>query len=200
MPDPDLERLGFQLDRLWEASGACNVQLSGGEPTLRDDLPALVGLARRKGFAFIQVNSNGLRLGRDPGYVRALAEAGLDSVYLQFDGADDDVYRALRGRPCLDDKLRAVKACARGRAWARCWWPPWSGASIWTNWAILLRLALELGPSVRGLHLQPAAWFGRFPSGMSAAAPRVTLPETMRALAGQSGRSAVRHRFSPARL
>ena len=185
MPDPDLERLGFQLDRLWEASGACNVQLSGGEPTLRDDLPALVGLARRKGFAFIQVNSNGLRLGRDPGYARALAEAGLDSVYLQFDGADDDVYRALRGRPCLDDKLRAVKACAGAGLGVVLVATVVRGVNL-DKLGDLLRLALELGPSVRGLHLQPAASFGRFPWD-AAAAPRVTLPETMRALAGQSG-------------
>ncbi len=185
MPDPDLERLGFQLDRLWDASGSCNVQLSGGEPTLREDLPALVDLARRKGFAFIQVNSNGLRLGREPGYARALAEAGLDSVYLQFDGGDDDVYRALRGRACLDDKLRAVTACAGAGLGVVLVATVVRGVNL-DKLGALLRLALELEPAVRGLHLQPAASFGRFPWD-AAAAPRVTLPETMRALAGQSG-------------
>lgn len=184
-PDPDLTRLGFQLDRLWEASGACNVQLSGGEPTLRDDLPAIVGLARRKGFAFLQVNSNGLRLGREPGYARALAAAGLDSVYLQFDGADDDVYRALRGRACLDAKRRAVAACADAGLGVVLVATVVRGVNL-DKLGELLRLALDLGPAVRGLHLQPAASFGRFPWDADAA-PRVTLPETMRALAGQSG-------------
>lgn len=184
-PDPDLERIGFQLDRLWEASGACNVQFSGGEPTLRDDLPALVGLARRKGFTFIQVNSNGLRLGREAHYAHALAEAGLDSVYLQFDGADDEVYRALRGRACLDDKKRAVATCADAGLGVVLVATVVRGVNL-NKLGELLRLALDLGPAVRGLHLQPAASFGRFPWDPDSA-PRVTLPETMRALAAQSG-------------
>lgn len=184
-PDPDCARLGFQLDRLWEASGACNVQFSGGEPTVRDDLPAIVGMARRKGFPFIQINSNGLRLGREPGYTRALAGAGLDSVYLQFDGADDDVYRVLRGRACLEAKRGAVAACADAGLGVVLVATVVRGVNL-DRLGDLLRLALDLGPAVRGLHLQPAASFGRYPWDADAA-PRVTLPETMRALAGQSG-------------
>lgn len=34
--------------------------LSGGEPTVRDDLPKIIEMGRRKGFAFIQLNTNGL--------------------------------------------------------------------------------------------------------------------------------------------
>src|SRR6185369_5972311 len=45
------------------------VQLSGGEPTVRDDLPAVIALGRELGFSFIQLNSNGVRLAADPGYV-----------------------------------------------------------------------------------------------------------------------------------
>lgn len=48
----------------------------------------------------------------------------------------------------------------------------------------LLRLALELGPTVRGLHVQPAAFFGRYPWSLGAA-PRCTLPEVMGALAAR---------------
>jgi uncharacterized radical SAM superfamily Fe-S cluster-containing enzyme len=44
------------------------------------------------------VNTNGLRLASDPAYVAALKEAGLASVFLQFDGTDDAIYRRLRGR------------------------------------------------------------------------------------------------------
>lgn len=183
--DPPLERIAFQLERLWRASGACNVQLSGGEPTLRDDLPAIVAGARQRGFTFVQLNTNGLRLGRQPDYARTLAEAGLDSVYLQFDGPDDDVCRAIRGRPCLTDKLAAVRACAEAGLGVVLVATLVRGVNL-DKVGALLQKALELGPAVRGLHLQPAASFGRFPWQLQAA-PRVTLPEVMGALAAQSG-------------
>ena len=38
--------MAFQLDSLRRASPGCNVQLSGGEPTVRDDLPAIIRMAR----------------------------------------------------------------------------------------------------------------------------------------------------------
>ena len=106
-PEPSLERIAFQMDRLRQASGACNVQLSGGEPTVRDDLPEIIRMAKARGFALIQCNTNGLRLGTEPGYAASLREAGLDSVYLQCDAADDAAHEILRGRRCLPDVIGA---------------------------------------------------------------------------------------------
>ena len=96
--DPPLASMHRRLERAMAAVGPTNLQLSGGEPTLRDDLPEIVEVARRVGYAFIQVNTNGLRLAHDIEYAKRLKEAGLASVFFQFDGVDDAVYRALRGR------------------------------------------------------------------------------------------------------
>ena len=113
-PEPSLERIAFQMDRLRQASGACNVQLSGGEPTVRDDLPEIIHMAKARGFALIQCNTNGLRLGTEPGYAVSLREAGLDSVYLQCDAADDAAH---------EQSGRAAK-----RESGSCWWRPWRRA------------------------------------------------------------------------
>lgn len=99
-----LERIAFQMDRLRQASGACNVQLSGGEPTVRDDLPEIIRMAKARGFALIQCNTNGLRLGTEPGYAASLREAGLNSVYLQCDAADDAAHEILRGKALPSQK------------------------------------------------------------------------------------------------
>jgi 7,8-dihydro-6-hydroxymethylpterin dimethyltransferase len=53
--DPDLDTIAFWFRRAIDAAGSCNVQLSGGEPTLRDDLPEIVRIGRKIGFSFIQV-------------------------------------------------------------------------------------------------------------------------------------------------
>ena len=63
--DPSPDEVGRLLRRAQEAGPGSNIQFSGGEPTLRDDLPELVALGREIGFGFIQINTNGLRLGRD---------------------------------------------------------------------------------------------------------------------------------------
>lgn len=181
-PDPTLPGLLDRLRRLRAEAGACNVQFSGGEPTLCRDLPTLVAAAGQAGFPLVQVNSNGLRLAREPGYAETLAQAGLDSVFLQFDGPDQACL-ALRGRALLAEKLAAVRACAAaglGVVLVPTLVPGLNDGFL--GW--ILDRALELAPAVRGVHFQPAASFGRFP--WSPESPRLTLPEVLTALVAQS--------------
>lgn len=96
-PDPDLETVRGWYQRLLDVGGPYNIQLSGGEPTMRDDLPELVSMGRDMGFGFIQLNTNGLRLSREPQFLEDLKQAGLASLFLQFDGTQEEIYRKLRG-------------------------------------------------------------------------------------------------------
>ena len=75
-----------QYDFLMAHGGPFNIQLSGGEPTMRDDLPEIIHMGREKGFTFFQLNTNGIRLAREEGYAGKLKKAGLNTVFLQFDG------------------------------------------------------------------------------------------------------------------
>ncbi len=111
-PDPDLATIEGWYRMLLARNGPCNVQLSGGEPTVRADLPDIIRLGRELGFGFIQINTNGLRLAEDPAYAATLRAAGLSSVFLQFDGTEDGIYEALRGRPLLTQKIAAIENCA----------------------------------------------------------------------------------------
>lgn len=192
--DPSLAALTWRLERAMAAAGPCNLQLSGGEPTLRDDLPDIVEIARRVGYSFIQLNTNGLRLAADRGYADRLAAAGLSSVFLQFDGTDDQVYHRLRGRPLLERKLQAVaNAGAAGLGVVLV--PTLVGGVNTDSIGALLRQALALAPTVRGIHFQPFSQFGRFPD--QDVDRRVTLPEVMRALDAQTNGLVKVSDFSP---
>jgi len=193
--DPSLEKIAWLLERAMAAAGPCNLQLSGGEPTLRDDLPEIVETARRIGYSFIQLNTNGIRLATDKNYAQRLQAAGLSSVFLQFDGVDDGIYRTLRGRALLEQKLLAVRNA--GEAGIGVVLVPTLVRGVNTD-AIgaIVRQALHLAPIVRGIHFQPVSYFGRFP-GLLGDGDRFTLPELMRCLEGQTGGLLKLADFSP---
>lgn len=50
--EPSLEMIGNWYDEMIACGGPFNIQLSGGEPTMRDDLDAVIRLGREKGFTF----------------------------------------------------------------------------------------------------------------------------------------------------
>jgi uncharacterized radical SAM superfamily Fe-S cluster-containing enzyme len=182
--DPSLGKIAWLLERAMAAVGPSNLQLSGGEPTLRDDLSEIVEVARRIGYSFIQVNTNGLRLAADIDYGRRLQAAGLSSVFLQFDGVDDEIYRTLRGRALLDQKLQAVMNC--GRVGLGVVLVPTLVRGVNTDSiGAIVRQGLQMAPAVRGIHFQPVSYFGRFPE-RNGDEGRFTLPELMRCLEEQT--------------
>jgi uncharacterized radical SAM superfamily Fe-S cluster-containing enzyme len=185
VPDPSLENLAERFRTALRKSGPHNiVQLSGGEPTVRDDLPEIISLGRELGFPYIQLNSNGVRLAAEPGYAARLKDAGLFSVFLQFDGTQDSIYRAIRGRALLAEKLKAIDHCADAGLGIVLVPTIVRGVNDGDVGAIL-RLALELAPAVRGVHFQPAAYFGRHLTPPPAE-ERLTLPDLMRAIQQQT--------------
>jgi 7,8-dihydro-6-hydroxymethylpterin dimethyltransferase len=74
------------------------IQLSGGEPTLHPDFFAILDIVRSRPVRHVMINTNGLRIAREPDFVARLAEQkrGLE-VYLQFDSMRRDALMELRG-------------------------------------------------------------------------------------------------------
>lgn len=181
--DPNIEEIERQYDFLMAHGGPFNIQLSGGEPTLREDLPEIIWRGRQRGFTFFQLNTNGIRLAAEPDYAKSLKAAGLNTVFLQFDGMSDAVYEALRGRPLLREKLAAIESCAA------------AGLGIVLVPVIapgvneeeaggILRLAMTRMPYVRGVHFQPLSYFGR--CALKRAERPVTIPRMLRLIEKQT--------------
>jgi len=183
-PEPDLSTIEFWYRRLLEAGGPYNIQLSGGEPTLRDDLPDIAALGKSLGFEFIQLNTNGVRLAQDPGYVKRLKQAGLSSVFLQFDGTRDAIFQQMRGVKLLDRKRAAIEHCAAHDLGVVLVPTLVPGVNT-DDLGNIIDFALQYFPAVRGVHFQPVSYFGRYPQA-PADADRITIPEVMRAIEAQT--------------
>ncbi len=182
--DPDLATIEAWYRSLRSMGGPFNIQLSGGEPTVRDDLPAIVALARSVGFDFVQLNTNGVRIAQDEPYLVRLKQARLSCVFLQFDGISDSVYERLRGARLLEIKKAAIARCAEHGLGVVLVPTVVPGVNTEQLGAIL-RFALERAPTVRGVHFQPVSYFGRYPRPPTDA-QRITLPEVMTGIEAQT--------------
>jgi len=180
IPDPEITVIEEWYRLLLARGGSYNIQLSGGEPTVRDDLPEIISLGHSLGFNFIQLNTNGLRLAREPEFVQRLKEAGLNCVFLQFDGTREDIYQKVRGTALLELKKTAIKHCAEQEIGVVLVPTLVPGVNT-DNIGEIIQFAVDNLPNVRGVHFQPISYFGRYPE-LPSDAQRITIPEIMRAI------------------
>lgn len=160
--DPTMEEIEAMYDTIAAQVGLDGaVQITGGEPTCRKELPEIIHMGRDKGFWGIEINTNGLVIASRPGYLEDLFAAGLTGVYLSFDGLTGDVYEATCGRDILDAKLKVIERCRE------------VGIQVVLSIAVvagvnddqlgdLLRFGMENSDIVAGLAIQPAFTSGRF--------------------------------------
>jgi uncharacterized radical SAM superfamily Fe-S cluster-containing enzyme len=162
--DPSLARIEHLYDRLIELGEErkFNIQLSGGEPTVRDDLPEIIAMGKRKGFEYIQLNTNGRRLALEDSYAERIKEAGASVVFLQFDGLRDDIYEALRGAPMLDVKRKVIERCRRAGLPVTLVPTVLKDVNL-DNIGDMIRYMFDNLDVVKGIHFQPASFFGRHP-------------------------------------
>ncbi len=167
-----------------EGGKADVLQISGGEPTTHPEILDIIRLARRRGIRYVMLNTNGLRIAREPELAAALAEfhKGFE-VYLQFDGLTAGPHQALRGRD-----LRAVKARALDNLRAH-------GVPVTLVCTVQrgvnddqVGALVEFGMRdsiVRGISFQPLAFFGR--TDGADPSRRVTLTGVLKRLEKQTG-------------
>ncbi len=85
------------------------VQFAGGEPTVSKNLPQYIKWAKQLGFRHVQIASNAIRIGKSKEYLQELRDAGLSTIYMQFDGVTSGPYLAARGTDLLPLKKQAIQ-------------------------------------------------------------------------------------------
>ncbi len=160
------------------------VQVSGGEPTLHPDFFAILDAAKRRPIRHLMVNTNGLRIAREPDFAARLADyqPGFE-LYLQFDSLREEVHHELRGARLRDIRLRALENL--------------NHHDVSTTLVVTVKKGLndgELGdiigfaleqPCVRGVTFQPVQAAGRL-EGYDPARDRLTLTEVRRRILEQT--------------
>lgn len=180
-----LAEIEFMLDAVVANEGEPQVvQISGGEPTIHPQFFEILALAKQKPIQHLMINTNGVRIAKEPDFMARLAEfkPGIE-VYLQFDSFSAEALQELRGAD-----LRWVREQALANL---------NAANLSTTLVVTVKKGLndhEIGsiidyalkqPCVRGVTFQPIQAAGRL-EGYDPKRDRYPLSAVRRAILEQS--------------
>ncbi len=186
--EPTMEQVIGMLENLRATKpvAATALQFSGGEPTIRKELLDMIRKAKELGFRHVEVNTNGLRISQDVEYCKQLKEAGVSTIYLQFDGLTSEVYKFIRGVDLLDIKMKAIENL-RAAGWN-------SAVLVVTlvkgvndqQLGDIINFAAKNSDVIRCINVQPVSLCGRLPPE-EREKMRITIPDFMKDVEEQTG-------------
>jgi len=193
--EPDYEEVVRQLRVLRELKPTpCTaIQFTGGEPTIHPDFLRIISTARDMGFSHIQIATNGIRLA-EADFARQAHEAGLHTLYLQFDGIGPEPYRQTRNYPGIWDKKLAVIENCRRTGMKICLVPTILKGINDAEVSRLFHFAVENIDVISGISYQPVSFTGRIDQA-ELDARRYTLGDMAHDIANASGASLLRDMF-----
>jgi len=163
-----------------------SLQYSGGEPTMRDDLPDLIAMAKDEGFDHVEVNTNGIRISKDPSFLKRLIDAGCSTFYLQFDGMTPGPYIAARGLDLFDTKLKAIENCRSAGIQSLVLVPTLVKGVNDDQVGEIIRFAAKNFDVIRGINFQPVSMAGRI-DRQKLREMRITIPDFLKLTEAQTG-------------
>ena len=190
--EPTKEQVAEMLDNLKnEKPVPCNaLQYTGGEPTLRKDIVDLIKIAKEKDFDHVQLNTNGIRISQDLEFTKSIREAGVNTLYLSFDGMDGKsniknhwevpgVFENCRktglGIVLVPTVIRGVNDNQVGD---------------------ILKFGFKNVDVVRGVNLQPVSLVGMMPK-KEREKHRITIPDTIQKIEEQTNGEVTKDDFYP---
>lgn len=175
--EPSYEEIRQMLKNLRgnEPVSAPAIQYAGGEPTVRKDIVDLIKLAKEEGFSHTQIATNGIKLAKNPDLAKELKDAGLNTVYLQFDGITEEPYVHNRGRNILPLKIEAIENCRKANLGIVLVPTIVRGVND-HQIGDIIRFAADNIDIIRGVNFQPVSFAGRTPAN-EVENQRITIPD-----------------------
>jgi len=156
------------------------VQLTGGEPTLRDDLVEIIKLIKEEGVKHIQLNTHGITFLKKPELMKQVREAGVNTMYLSFDGVSP------KTNPKNHWEMPYILDIARESGMTSIVLVPTVIKGLNTGeLGDIIRFAALNIDVVRGVNFQPISLTGRVPRSERERL-RITIPEVIKLIEEQT--------------
>lgn len=172
------------------------IQFSGGEPTLYPDIIKVIKLARKMGFAQIQIATNGVKASQDLNFCKEMAKAGLDTIYFQFDGVRPETYKQTRGYNAFPVKLRAIENFRKAGLNSIILVPTIIKGVNDDQVGDIIAFAEKNIDIVRGVNFQPVSFSGRIDKD-KLKKERITIPDILNLIEKQTKRQILKEDFYP---
>jgi len=178
----DLATIERMMDTLVASEGEPDLlQISGGEPTIHPQFFDILDAAKRRPIRHLMINTNGIRIAREPEFVARLATyMPRFEAYLQFDSLKREALMNLRGADLRSVRQQALEALEMHNISTTLVVTLKKGVND-GEVADIVRHALEWR-CVRGVTLQPIQDAGRN-DGFDPKAHRVLLSDVRREVA-----------------
>ncbi|MCD6398915.1 MAG: radical SAM protein [Candidatus Aenigmarchaeota archaeon] len=154
--EPTLEQLRKMMEQVRNEKPVPSkaVQLTGGEPTVREDLIEIIKMAKELGFVHVQLNTNGIKLSEDVELCRKIKEAGVNTIYMSFDGISKET------NPWIEQNKKAVENLRKAGLKSIVLVPVVMKKNL-HELSDIIKYAIENNDVVRGVNFQPISFAGR---------------------------------------
>lgn len=162
------------------------IQFAGGEPTVSKHLPQYIKWAKEVGFRHVQIASNAIRIGKSKDYLQELRDAGLSTVYMQFDGVTPEPYLAARNTNLLPLKKQAIQNAREVGMESLVLVPTVVRGVNDDQVGKIVEFAVENSDVVRCVNFQPVSITGRI-DYQARKEMRITIPDVIHLIEEQTG-------------
>jgi hypothetical protein len=166
------------------------LQITGGEPSLRDDILDIVKMAKEEGVDHVQYNTNGIRFSQDAEFVKKLRENGINTVYLSFDGVTP------ASNPKNHYEIPYVMENARSAGVGLVLVPTIIKGVNDHEIGDIIRFGFRNMDIVRGVNYQPVSLVGRMPR-KEREKHRITIPDVIQKIEEQTDGAVAKEDFYP---
>lgn len=181
--EPSMEHIDKMLQNLKAEKpvGANAIQLTGGEPTLREDIVDIIKLCKKRGFEQVQLNTTGMSLGFKKGLAEKVKKAGVGTIYMSFDGVSKKANPKNHWEAPFT--LEACRKAGIGIVLVPTLIKGVNDSEI----GQMINFGLNNIDVVRGVNFQPVSFVGRI-SKKERDAQRITIPKAIQLIEEQTNK------------
>lgn len=190
--EPSIEQIRnvVRIAKNLKPIGCNGVQLTGGEPLLRKDLIEIITAVKSEGIKHVQLNTNGIKFAYDPKFTYEVKKAGVDVVYLSFDGLDE------KTNPKNHREIPKIFENCRKAELDLVLVPTVIKGINDDHLGDIIRFAAKNIDLVRSVSIQPVSFVGKM-SNKDLRKYRITIPGCIKAIEEQTNGEISREDFYP---
>ncbi len=155
------------------------LQITGGEPLMRDNIVDIIASAKKAGFDQIQLNTTGIILAENPELAVKIRHAGVSTLYMSFDGVSK------RANPKNHWEAPKTLAAAKKAGIGIVLVPTVIRTVNDGEMANIINFALNNSDVIKAVNFQPVSLVGRMPSRMRER-QRITIPGAIKLIEEQT--------------